>query len=157
MRSLHRLRTLDQRGYSLTELIVVIAIFGVVSLATIPNLLSFQRAATTRAGAQELANIVTRARWLAISQRTMVCLVTTSYRVQVKTGGCAGTNWTGAGTDSSGTIGLQNGMRVTTNPQVVFSPLGTATTTGSFTVQNTADSSTMTVTVAASGRVTTGP
>ena len=157
MRSFQRLSNLGQAGFSLTELIVVIAIFGVVSLATIPNLVSFQRAAATRAGAQELANIVNRARWLAISNRTMVCLVTTSYRVQVKTGGCAGTNWTGAGTDSNGTFGLQNGMRVTTNPQVVFSPLGTATTTGSFTVQNTADNSTMTVTVAGSGRITTGP
>jgi len=157
MRALPRLQTLGQAGYSLTELIVVIAIFGVVALATIPNLVSFQRAAATRAGSQELVNIVNRARWLAISQRTMVCLVTTSYRVQLKTGGCAGTNWAGPGADSSGTFGLQNGMRVTTNPQVVFSPLGTAITTGSFTVENTADSSTMTVTVAASGHITVGP
>ncbi len=63
----------------------------------------------------------------------------------------------GAGTDGNGWFTLQNGINVTTDPQVVFNYLGAATSSGTYTVRNPIDNSTMSVTVALSGRVTIGP
>jgi hypothetical protein len=63
--------------------------------------------------------------------------------------------WTGPGTDGNGWFALQNNVNVSSaTANVAFNYLGTAITAGTYTVQNPVDNSTMTVTVALSGRVT---
>lgn len=147
----------DSRGFNLAELLVVVAVIGIITTVSAPAFVSYWRAATLKAGAQEMATILNRARQVAISRNTTVCVNQTANRVQFLTGGCGGTVWTGPGTDGNGRFTLQNGVNVTTNPQVVFNYLGAATTSGAYTVQNPINNSTMSVTVALSGRVTIGP
>lgn len=147
----------DSRGFNLAELLVFVAVIGIITTVSAPAFVSYWRAATLKAGAQELATILNRARSVAISKNTTVCVNQTSNKVQFLTGGCGGTPWTGPGTDGSGRFTLQNGITVTTNPQVVFNYLGAASPSGTYTVRNPINNSTMSVTVALSGRVTIGP
>src|SRR3989442_445494 len=87
-----------------------------------------------------------------------VCVRQSVTKVHFLTGGCAGTVWTGPGTDGGGWFPLQNSIPVTSaTASVIFNYLGAATTAGSYTVQNPVNNAAMTVTVALSGRVTIGP
>lgn len=149
----------DSRGFNLAELLVFVAVIGIITAVSAPAFVSYWRSATLKAGAQEVATILNRARSVAISKNiNTVCVRQSANKVRFLTDGCAGiTPWTGPGTDGNGWFSLQNGINVTTDPQVVFNYLGAATTSGIYTVQNPISNSTMSVTVALSGRVTIGP
>jgi prepilin-type N-terminal cleavage/methylation domain-containing protein len=145
-------------GFSLIELLVVLAVIAIVSAVGAPLFLSYLRSATLTAGAQELASVVNRGRQVAITQNTTVCVVRNANRVRFLTGGCGGVVWTGPGTDNNGFFSLANNVNVTNaTANVVFNQLGAATTTGTYTVQHPTSGATMTVSVAFSGRVTVGP
>jgi len=156
-----RIRRIGTRGFSLAELLVVVAITGVLAAVTTPLLVSYWKAATLKAGAQELATVLNGARQLAIKDNTSVCVVQSGTQVRYLKGSSpcsSGTVWTGPGTDASGWFTLSNSVQVTsTTANVVFAYLGNATTAGAYTVTNPADSKTLTVTVASSGRVSIGP
>lgn len=134
---------------------------GILGTVTAPMLVSYWKAATLKAGAQELATLLNGARQLAIKDNTSVCVAQSGTRVQYLKGSSpcgTGTVWTGPGTDSSGWFTLANSVEVTaTTANVVFAYLGNATTAGAYTVRNPVDSKTLTVTVASSGRVSIGP
>ncbi|MBI5628269.1 MAG: hypothetical protein HY953_05065, partial [Candidatus Rokubacteria bacterium] len=106
------------RGFSVVELLVLIAVIGILTAVSTPAFLSYLRSATLKAGAQELATIINQGRQIAISKNTTVCVMQAGNKVQLLTGGCGGTVWTGPGTDASGRFTLQNGINVTSNPQV---------------------------------------
>jgi len=156
-------------GFTLAELLVVVAIIAIVTAASLPSFLSYWQSAALSSGAQELASVVNRGRQLAIAQNTPVCVTynevdpgtgQSSGRVRFRTNGCPGTvgstAWTGPGTDSSGFLSLANGVTVSAGPNVVFNQLGAATAAGAYTVRHPVTGRTMTVTVAFSGRVTVG-
>jgi hypothetical protein len=67
---------------------------------------------------------------------------------------CAGTPWVGSITDGAGNIALQAGFTVSASASPVFDYLGRALPTMTYTVTNTMTGSTLTVSVATSGRVT---
>ena len=146
------------RGFSLLELLVLMAIIAVITAVSVPSFVTYWQAATLKAGAKELAAILNRAREVAIAQNSAVCVSQGANRVQFLTGGCSGTVWTGPGTDGNGWFTLQNNVKVSgATSSVVFNYLGAAPAAGTYTVQNPVDNQTMSVTVAASGRVTVGP
>jgi Tfp pilus assembly protein FimT len=137
------------------ELLVLLAIIGILSGMSAAAFLTYWHAATIKGGAQELKTLLNQARQLAITQNTQVCVNRAGNNVQFLTGGCGGTVWTGPGTDGNGWFTLQNGVQVSsTTANVVFDYMGAGTIPGTYTVQNPVDNSTMTVTVALSGRVT---
>src|SRR5437870_11703049 len=149
-----RLR-LDCRGFTLTELLVLVAVIGIITTVSAPAFVSYWRSATLKAGAQELATILNRGRSIAISQNTTLCVKQSVTKVQFLTGGCAGTVWTGPGTDGGGWFALQNGINISSaTANVVFNFMGAATTGGVYTVQNPMDNATQTVTVSLPGRIT---
>lgn len=158
---LERTRQIGARGFSVAELLVVVAVTGILAAATAPMLVSYWKAATLKAGAQELATVLNGARQIAIKDNTSVCVEQSGTKVRYLKGSSpcsSGTVWTGPGTDSNGWFALSNDVQVTaTTANVVFAYLGNATTTGAYTVTNPVDSKTLTVTVASSGRVTIGP
>jgi prepilin-type N-terminal cleavage/methylation domain-containing protein len=145
-----------QAGFSLIELIVVVALIGILAVLGMPQMISYWRTSTTTAAAQELAAAVNRARQLAISSNTNYCATVSgshiSYKSNTSTTCGGGAVWTGPGTRSDGTIPLANNITVTGGP-VTFTPLGAAAQAGTFTVTNP-NGGTRTVVVAASGRVT---
>jgi len=157
-RQLARRPWLDRRGFTLTELLVLVAVIGIITTVSVPAFVSYWRSAALKGGAQELATILNRGRSLAIAQNTTVCVNQSASKVQFLTGGCAGTVWKGPGTDRNGWFALQNTITVsTTTANVVFNYLGAANTAATYTVRNPVDHATLSVNVALAGRVTIGP
>lgn len=151
-----RIRRLGVHGIGLAELLAVLAVIGLMVALGAPTLISYWQASTLTAGAQELQAVLNSARQLAIRENTAVCVERSGNQVRFRLGGCAGTIWVGAGTDTNGWMRLSNGIEiVSSTANVVFSFLGAATPAGTYTVRNPANTAqTQTVTVAASGRVT---
>ncbi len=152
-----RVADVRQAGFSLTELIVVVAMIGILAALGMPMMISYWQTSTTTAGASELATALNRARQLAIAQNTLYCVEVSGtgvrYRYGAAVAACAGggTVWTGTSSDGAGLITLSNNLTVT-GGSVVFTPLGAASTAGTFTVTNPNGGSRNVVT-AASGRV----
>jgi prepilin-type N-terminal cleavage/methylation domain-containing protein len=145
------------RGFTMAELIVVVALIGIIMAIGMPVFLTFWQTSTLKAGAEELAAIVNNGRLLAIKENQNVCVQSASNTVRYLVGSCSGTVWTGPGTDGSGRITLANNVQVSSNTDIVFNYLGAATTAGTYTVRNPTDGRTLSVVVATTGRVTLGP
>jgi type IV fimbrial biogenesis protein FimT len=151
----------DARGFSMTEIIVVVAIIGIIMAVSVPTLWTYFRTAALRAGAEELVTVLNGARQLAIRMNTTVCVVNNGTSVQYHVGACAtppGTVWTGPGTDGAGNVRLSNGILAGGTNNLCYSYLGAGTLSpapcvnqGNFTVTNPAGGL-MTVAVTTTGR-----
>ena len=135
---------------------MVVAIIGIIMAVSTPLFLSYWRASTLKAGAEELSAILNGARQLAIKENTSVCVTNDGTSVQYHVGTCVAAAWTGVGTDGSGNMRLANNVTVSGGTNVVFTYLGAASTPGTYTVTNPADGQTMSVIVASTGRVRIG-
>ena len=143
----------------MTDLLVTLAIAGIVGALSWPWFSTFLKASRLKAGAQEVATIVNGARQLAIARNTLVCMTLSNnaavYRLNTSAACGGGTLYVGAMTRTDGTIPLANSMQISASTaNVVFTNLGNASTAGTYTVRDPATSRTMSVVVAASGRVT---
>jgi prepilin-type N-terminal cleavage/methylation domain-containing protein len=150
-------RSTHQAGFTGIELLVVIAVVGVIMAAASPFFLSYLRTSALRAGAEELTTVLGRARQLAISDNTSMCVTNDGTRVQYRVGTCGGTIWTGPGTNATGFIQLGNDITVASGDSVVFTYIGTATTPGTYTVTNPRDGRTLSVVVTGAGRISIEP
>jgi Tfp pilus assembly protein FimT len=137
------------------ELLLALALVGTLSVLVAPALVSYAKASAMEAGARELATVINLGRQVAISQNTAVCVEIVGTSVRLRQGGCAGTAWTGPGTDGAGVIKLSDPgtLVVSSTANVVFSNLGAASPAGTYTVARAGDDRTRTVVVAATGRV----
>jgi prepilin-type N-terminal cleavage/methylation domain-containing protein len=162
MVSRHFLAVSAPRGFSLAELLVVIGVLGLLTATGVPYFLTYWQSARLRGGAEELATLVNEGRQLAIRNNTFVCVERQTgsnvIRYRVGNAGCTGATWTGAGSNSSGDIRLNDQIEVSNaTANVVFNYLGAATTPGTYTVRNPTDSRTLFIIVAPAGRVTICP
>ena len=78
-------KTSNERGFSLTELIVVVGLIGVLSLVAVPSLLTYWQSSSLTAGAEQLASVMNRARQLAVRSNTSVCVERTGTTVRLRT------------------------------------------------------------------------
>ena len=141
-------------GFSLSELVVVLAIIGIMALTAVPWVLSGLPALKVTWGAREIQSALNRAKMLAISTRQNICVQVATGGYQFVQGGCAGLVWSGQGTDSAGTFRPSNGVQVTnagTSP--IFTPFGTASQIGTLTL-TVPGANSQTVSVTAAGRIT---
>ena len=143
------------RGFSLVELLIVIAACGVLMAVSIPLALTYHQSAQVTAGAQHVRTLLNQARQLAIDQKDFVCVQVPSP-TQVSfypNTTCSGPPWTGPITDSAGNVNLQPGFTVTVTANLVFDYLGRALPAATYTITNSTTGSTVTVSVATSGRI----
>ena len=141
----------------MAELVVTVAIIGIIMALGTPVFLRYLQSSKLRAGAEEMATVLSSARQLAIKENSTVCVTNDGTKVQYHVGGCANAAWTGQGTDTTGFIRLANSVTVSSGTSVVFTYLGAASTAGTYTVTNPQDGATLHVIVAATGRVSIGP
>lgn len=138
-------------------MLVVIAIIGVLAVVSMPTLISYWRASTVKAAAEELVAGLNNARHLALVRNRTVCVELAGgnqYRFWL--GSCGGgTVWIGPGTATNGFVTLAGAgdVTVTTTGNPIFDRLGAAPTQATFTITN-AQGVTRSVVVASSGRVT---
>jgi type II secretion system protein H len=144
-----------ERGFSLFELTVVLAVIGVLSSLAAPSLVSYWHAASLQAGARELASAINLGRQLAISRKTPVCVDVAATGIRLRVGGCSGNSWTGALTDASGLIRISDPatLEVSSNARVTFTPLGAAAPSATYTVTHVRTQASRAVVVAGSGRI----
>jgi prepilin-type N-terminal cleavage/methylation domain-containing protein len=146
----------NERGFGLTELVVVVALLGILSVFAVPNLVAYYQSSSLTAGAEQLAAVMNRARHLAISQNTSVCVERNGTTVRLRTVSCAGAIWTGVGTDSAGTIQIANNLQVGGAATAIFTNTGAATTAGTitFSLTDPKTSRSRNVLIVGTGRVT---
>lgn len=150
-----RLRIDIDRGFSLVELMVALAITAVLAVVAVPSLLSYWQTSSLRAGARELASAMNLGRQLAISRKTAVCVDLTGTNVRLRVGGCSGPFWTGPVTDAAGVIRISDPatLKVSSNARVIFTALGAASPSATYTVTHARTQTSRAVVVAASGRI----
>lgn len=145
----------SRSGFSLSEFLVVLAISGVVISVSVPMFLSYHHNAQNTTGAQQIRSILNQARQMAIDERTFVCVHApspTQLSLYVNAT-CTGAPWVGPISDTAGNITLQPGFTVSASANLVFDYLGRALPETTYTVTNSTTASTLTVSVATSGRV----
>jgi Tfp pilus assembly protein FimT len=129
------------------------AIVGIMVATAVPSMITYWRAATLKAGAEELAAGLNRARQLAVSQSRNVCVEVVDTRYRYRLNDCAGTIWKAPGSDADGYYSMANNMSMTTNQNPIFGYLGAANPGATFTVTNPQGGATLSVVVSVSGRV----
>ena len=67
-------RQANRRGFSVTELLVVIAIIGIIGLVAIPNFINFMRASALKSAMRSFTGDIRGARQLAITKNMLVKL-----------------------------------------------------------------------------------
>jgi prepilin-type N-terminal cleavage/methylation domain-containing protein len=143
------------QGFTLAELVIVIAVIGILAVMAVPSYLSYLRAAGLKSGAQQIVAQVNQARELAIKENGNVCVtLPTATQISYRLGTCAGTAWVGAGTDATGNINLPAGITVTASANPIFNYVGSALPAATYTLTYTQTGATLTASVAASGRIT---
>ena len=105
-------RVLNERGFGMAELIVVVAIIGLLAALALPSFLTYWQSSTLSAGAAEMQSTLNRGRQLAIAQNGSVCVQVSGTGVRYRTASCAGTIWTGTGTNSAGLVSLSSGLEI---------------------------------------------
>jgi prepilin-type N-terminal cleavage/methylation domain-containing protein len=157
-----RLRRLlaGARGFTLTELVVVVAVLGVIMAVSVPALWTYFRSAALRGGAEEAVSVLNNARQLAIRLNTTVCVTTAGGVAQFHVGTCGAAAWTGPGTTAAGNIQLANNLTLSGTNNLCFNYLGAGTATpnpcvanGTLIVTNPVGGSTMNVVMATTGRI----
>ena len=159
-------RRLGEKGFSLLELIVVLAILGLVAAIGTPNVVSWLARLRSRATADEVVSVLQSARLQAIARNTrlQVCLYRTATPhdfLALRRRDALQSRCPAPPAPSSPayaafrqTMTELPGVRITrtTRRSFVFGPRGTATA-GSFTLETIADGHRRKIIVAPNGRV----
>jgi Tfp pilus assembly protein FimT len=143
----------------MAELLVVMAVLGIIAGLSIPTLWTYYRSAALRGAAERTVSLLNNARQLAIRQNTTVCVTIDATGMQYHQGSCGAAAYTGAGTDSAGYMTLDSGLSLSGTNNLCFSYLGAGAVTpapcassGTLTITR-ARGGTMSVVMATTGRV----
>src|SRR5437868_8274696 len=142
---------LNNRGFTMLELVSVLAVVGVLAVVATPLMASSFAQTSDRAVAEQLVTILNRGRQLAIARNTDVCVMLGNHSIMYYLGGCNGTVFVGSDTDSNGNIALNEGTSVTGATNVVFTGIGAAKPPGAYVVHNAGGGTGVNVVVPASG------
>ena len=104
----------NQQGFTLTELVVICAVIGILSTIAIPTFMNALQTMRSRGAVAEMKTGLNRAKQLAITTRQNICVQAVAgggYRFLL--GGCAGGAWIGTGTTAAGNLILSNNVTIT--------------------------------------------
>lgn len=146
-----------QRGMSLVELLVVVAVIMILAISSIPMFLSYYHNATLKAGAEELVTWLNQGRQLAIRENRSVCASVDGSGLHFHLDNCSGTVWVGAGTNATGHVSFPAGLTLSTSAEPIFNYLGAAAPAATFTLTNPTNGRSLRVVVSASGRINVSP
>ncbi len=146
-----------QGGYSIAELMVVVAIIGILAAISAPFFISYYQSAKLKTAAEDIAGFINQGRQLAIRNNNNVCVQVTTTAMNYRQGGCGGAVWVGPGTDGAGNVKAPQGITLTASANPVFNYIGSATPAASYTITNSDTGYSLHVNVSASGRLTIGP
>ena len=147
-----------QAGFSLVELMLVVAIIGIMTAIATPMFLSYYQGARLRVAAEQVATFLNQGRQMAITQNGLVCVHITSTAMHYHPGNCASPAWIGPGTDSAGNTPAPEGITLSPiDATVTFNYLGGSTAGTTLTLLLTPSNKRVSVAVALSGRVNITP
>lgn len=146
----------NPRGFTLIEVIVVVAVIGILALMSGPLFFSFLKAQQLRGASEQVRTLLNQARQLAIARNTSYTVVVETANKRLRfctdTACAAAVNvWKGPGTDSDGYIKLDDAIEVPSADSPTFTYLGAAAPGGNIMVKK--DSTCLDVKVSASGRI----
>ena len=144
-------------GYTVIEILLVLGIIGILTVIATPTFLGYYQGAQLRVAAEEVAAFLNQGRQLAITQNGSICVHSSSTAMHYRQGTCAGTTWTGPGTDASGNIAVPAGITLSATADPIFNYVGGNTTGATYTITHTQSSTLVHVVVALSGRVSITP
>ena len=144
-------------GYSVLEILLVVGIVGILTIIATPTFLGYYQGAQLRVAAEEVAAFLNQGRQLAIVQNGSICVHSSSTAMHYRQGTCAGTTWTGPGTDAAGSIAVPTGITLSATADPIFNYVGGNTTGATYTITHTQSSTLVHVVVATSGRVSITP
>jgi type IV fimbrial biogenesis protein FimT len=150
-------RRSSQAGFTFVELIITVGMIVVLTTFAMPSFLNYLRSARVRAGAQTISAYLNEGRQLAIKTNSPICVSYTTTTMQFRQPSCAGAYNIINVAGLSGTFGvvrLPESVSLSSNASATFGNLGNATTGATYTVTDVPSGRTLTVTVAASGRIT---
>ena len=155
-----RLRRLDRGGWTFVEVLLVVAIIGILAGMSIPLFVRYWQSAAVRAGAQEMRVGLQQAKQLAIRNRQNICVFPVApngYRYLQNT--CGGAAIVMPGTDGAGTFHLQQTnvtLACVTCPGggITFRPLGDSAQGGTLSVTRLGGNP-LNVRVTVAGQITT--
>ena len=117
-----------QRGFSLLELIIVMAIMLVVAAMAVPQVMRTIAVVRTRSSADEVAGLVQKVRQQAVKDNRYYTAITTPMGISTKL--CVDTNWNGNCDVSETAIALADYMALALAPPdttlITCGPIGTA-------------------------------
>jgi Tfp pilus assembly protein FimT len=142
-----------QGGFQLVELILIVAIIGILIAISVPFLVTYMQAATLKGQAETVAAWLNQGRQLAIRNNQNVCADIDGAGMHYHLASCAGTIWVGAGTLSTGYVPFPSGVTMSVGAPAVFNYLGAATPAATYTITQSSSGRTITVTVSATGRI----
>src|SRR5204863_7359704 len=112
-----------QRGFSLPELVVFLAVVGILAAMSTPLFLNYYRTAQVRGAASDIAAYLNQGRQIALQRNTNVCVRITASAMHYHLGGCGGPAWLGPGTDGSGNIPAPDNITLSTTADPVLNYL----------------------------------
>jgi Tfp pilus assembly protein FimT len=141
-----------QGGFQLVELIIIVAIIGLLVAISVPFLVSYLQAAKLKGNAEIVATWLNQGRQLAIRNNQNVCADIDGAGLHYHLTNCAGTVWVGNGTNASGYVPFPAGVTMSVTSPAIFNYLGAASPAATYTITHAGR--TITVSVATTGRIT---
>jgi prepilin-type N-terminal cleavage/methylation domain-containing protein len=146
-----------QAGFTPLELMLVVAVIGIITTLATPMFLSYYQGAQLRVAAEQVVTFLNQGRQMAITQNGPMCVHIASTAMHYHLGTCAGATWIGPGTNSAGDFALPLNITVAAAPDVIFNYLGGSTVGTTYAITHTPSNKSVNVVVSLSGRVCITP